>query len=148
MSLKSQLETALKDAMRANDDVKRRTLRMALSNIKMAEIEKGSALDDPAIELILLKELKSRREAIDEAQKATRQDLKDASLAEMAVLESFLPKPLTDDELKEVVNSVMLELNASSPADMGRIIKAVKERVQTRAAGDRISQTVRALLQK
>ncbi len=148
MSLKSQLETALKDAMRANDDVKRRTLRMALSNIKMAEIEKGSALDDPAIELILLKELKSRREAIDEAQKANRQDLKDASLAEMAVLESFLPKPLTDDELKEVVNSVMLELNASSPADMGRIIKAVKERVQTRAAGDRISQTVRALLQK
>lgn len=148
MSLKSQLETALKDAMKANDDVKRRTLRMALSNIKMAEIEKGSALDDPAIELILLKELKSRREAIDEAQQANRQDLKDASLAEMAVLELFLPKPLTDDELKEVVKSVMAELNAASPADMGRIIKVVKERVQTRAAGDRISQTVRALLQK
>ena len=148
MNLKSQLESALKDAMKANDDVKRRTLRMALSNIKMAEIDKGSALDDLSVMSILQKEIKSRREAIQDAQKAHREDLIDDSLAEITVLESYLPKPLSDDELGEMVKSVMAELNTANPSDMGRIIKVVIERVQGRAAGDRISQAVRAKLQK
>ena len=148
MNLKSQLESALKDAMKANDDVKRRTLRMALSNIKMAEIDKGSALDDLTVMSILQKEIKSRREAIQDAQKAHREDLIDASLAEITVLESYLPKPLSDDELGEMVKSVTAELNTANPSDMGRIIKVVIERVQGRAAGDRISKAVRAKLQK
>ena len=148
MSLKSQLESALKDAMKANDDVKRRTLRMAISNIRMEEIDKGVALDDLSTMVILQKEIKSRRDAIKDAEKAHRDDLIEASLAEIAVLESFLPKPLTDVELQDVVKSVMAELNSTNPSDMGRIIKVVMERVPFRAAGDRISQTVRSLLQK
>ena len=148
MNLKSQLESALKDAMKANDDVKRRTLRMAISNIRMEEIDKGVALDDLSTMVILQKEIKSRRDAIKDAEKAHRDDLIEASLAEISVLESFLPKPLTDVELQDVVKSVMAELNTTNPSDMGRIIKIVMERVPFRAAGDRISQTVRSLLQK
>ncbi len=148
MTLKEQLESALKDAMRANDDIKRRTLRMALSSIKLSEIEKGKPVDDLITMAILQKEIKLRREAIQEAQKAQRSDLENAALAEITVLESFLPKPLTDGELQDIVKLVMVELNPSGPGDMGRIIKAVMERVQGRAAGDRISQVVRSSLQK
>ena len=148
MNIKEQLESALKDAMRANDDVKRRTLRMALSSIKLAEIEKGKPLDDLSMMAILHKEIKSRNEAIQEARTAHRSDLENEALAEISVLEPFLPKPLTDSELQEVVKSVMMEINGASPSDMGRIIKLVMERVQGRAANDRISQVVRSLIQK
>jgi uncharacterized protein YqeY len=147
MTIKEQLENALKDAMRANDDVKRRTLRMALASIKMSEIDKGKTLDDPATMTILQKEIKSRNEAIQEARKAHRSDLEEASLAEISVLESFLPVPLTDIELKDAVKSVMAEINAASPSDMGRIIKMVMERYPFRVTGDKVSQAVRSLLQ-
>jgi uncharacterized protein YqeY len=148
MELKTQLENSLKDAMRASDDVKRRTLRMVLASSKMAEIEKGSPLDDQAIMAIIQKEIKSRRESIQEAQKANRLDLESASLAEIAVLESYLPTPFSETELQQLVNSVIIELGATGPADMGRVIKAVMPRVQGRAAGDKVSQAVRAALQK
>ncbi len=148
MTIKEQLETALKDAMRANDDVRRRTVRMALASIRMTELDKGKALDDPAIMSILQKEVKSRNEAIQEARRAQRSDLENASLAEIAVLESFLPAPLSDAELRDAVKSVMNEINASSPADMGRIIKIVMDRYPFRVAGDRVSQVVRTFLQK
>ncbi len=148
MTLKEQMESALKDAMRMNDDVKRRTLRMALSNIKMAEIDQGKPLDETATLVVLQKEVKSRNEALEEARKAQRRDLEEAALAEISVIEGFMPKPLTDSELQEVVKTIMLENNATSPSDMGRIIKLVKERVQFRATGERVSQMVRGLLHK
>jgi uncharacterized protein len=148
MDLKAQIETGLKDAMRAGDDVKKRTLRMVLASSKMAEIDKGSPLDELALMAILQKEIKSRRESILEAQKAKRPDLEEASLAEIAVLEKYLPQPLSDVELQELVKLVVSELGAVGPADMGRVIKAVMGKVQGRAPGDKISQIVRTFLQK
>ncbi len=147
MTIKEQLESALKDAMRANDDLRRRTVRMALANVKMAEINKGKPLDDTAIMLIIQQEIKARYEAIQDARKAQRSDLENANLAEISVLESFLPAQLSDAELQDVVKSVMVEINASSPSDMGRIIKVTAERTQFRATRDRVYQVVRALLQ-
>ncbi len=148
MTIKQQLENSLKDAMRASDDVRRRTLRMALSSIKMAEIEKRKPLDDPATMAILQNEIKSRNEAIQEARRAHRSDLESAAQDEISVLESFLPARLTDFELQDAVKSVMAEINATSPSDMGRIIKIVMERYPFRITGDRVSQVVRSLLEK
>jgi uncharacterized protein YqeY len=148
MELKTKLENSLKDAMRASDDVKRRTLRMVLASSKMAEIEKGSPLDDQAMMAIIQKEIKSRRESIQEAQKANRTDLESAALAEIAVLESYLPTPLSETELQELVKLVIAEMGATGLADMGRVIKTVMPRVQGRAAGDKVSQAVKAALQK
>ena len=148
MELKTKVENDLKDAMRASNDVKRRTLRMVLASSKMAEIEKGSPLDDQAMMAIIQKEIKSRRESIQEAQKANRTDLESAALAEISVLETYLPTPFTEAELQDLVKSVISEIGAASPTDMGRVIKAIMPRVQGRAAGDKISQAVKAALQK
>jgi hypothetical protein len=148
MELKAKLESDLKEAMRAGDDVKKRTLRMALASSKMTEIEKGSRMDDQGMMSIIQKEIKSRRESIQDAQKANRPDLEAASLSEIAVLESYLPAPLTDSELLELVKAVVAELGAAGPADMGCVIKAAMSRVQGRAPGDRVSLAVRAALQK
>jgi uncharacterized protein YqeY len=148
MDLKTKLENALKDAMRANDDVSRRTLRMVLASAKMAQIEKGQPLDDLAMMAILQKEIKSRNESIQEAHKANRPDLEAASQAEIIVLQSFLPQPMSEAELKNIVQAVIAELNASGLSDMGRVIKAVMPRVQGRAPGDKVSLAVRTLLQK
>ena len=148
MELKTELENSLKDAMRASDDVKRRTIRMVLASSKMAEIEKGSPLDDQAMMAIIQKEIKSRRESIQDAQKANRTDLESAALAEIVILESYLPTPFTEIELQDLVKVVITEMGAAGPADIGRVIKAVMPHVQGRAAGDKVSQTVKAALQK
>ena len=148
MDLKTKLETDLKDAMRASDDLRKRTLRMVMANIKMAEIDRGVKLDEAGIIAVLQKELKSRRESIADAEKANRPDLVEASQAEMHVLEAYLPKGMTEVELKAAAAEVITELNAVSPADMGKVIKALLAKLQGRAPGDQVSKVVRELLQK
>lgn len=145
-TMKETLELKLRDAMRANDDVTRRTIRMALSAIKMAEIEKGQALDDTGISTILQKEIKIRHEAVQDAEKANRPDLIADAKAELSVIESFLPKQLSEDEIEALVKAAITEVNASGPADMGKVMKAVMPKIQGRAAGDKINQVVRRLL--
>ena len=147
MDTKLKLENALKDAMRANDDTSRRTLRMALSAIKMAEIDKGSAIDETALIAILQKEIKSRREAIQEGQKANRPDLVIANEDEIKVIEQFLPQPLSIEELTNLVQSAITEVGAKVPADMGKVMKILLPRIQGRSPSDQVSQLVRQLLQ-
>ena len=143
---KSELENALKDAMRAGDDVRKSTLRMVLSAIRLVEIEKGKPLDEPGLVAILHKEVKSRRESIADAQRAGRMDLISSSEAEIAVLEGFLPKALAPEELEALVRQVISEVGATSPRDMGQVMKALLPRLQGRAGGDQASQAVRRLL--
>lgn len=147
MDLKTLLESNLKDAMRTNNDLVRRTLRMVLAAIKLAEVEKGQKLDDAAVIAILQKEIKGRNEAINDAQRAGRADIIVDNQAEIGVLESYLPKQMSDPELHELVSSVISELGASSPADMGKVIKASLVKVAGRAPNDRVSAMVRQLLQ-
>jgi len=147
MDLKTLLENNLKDAMRTNNDLVRRTLRMVLAAIKLAEVEKGQKLDDAAVIAILQKEIKGRNEAINDAQRAGRADLIADNQAEIGVLESYLPKQLSDPELHELISSVISELGVSSPADMGKVIKASLAKVAGRAPNDRVSAMVRQLLQ-
>lgn len=147
MTLKSQLESALKDAMRSGDDVRKRTLRMALSNIRLIEIDKGVTLEDQAVMAILQKEIKSRHESISDAQRANRPDLIAESQAEIQVLEGFLPKALTAEELEQLARQAIAEVGATSPREMGQVMKVLMPRLQGKATGDQASQVVRNLLQ-
>jgi uncharacterized protein len=146
MVKKAEIDNALKKAMRSGDDVVKRTLRMAVASIRMAEMDKGSQLEDPEVIAILQREVKSRRESIAEAQRANRMDLASASEDEIRVLENFLPKPMSQDELEDLADQVIAEVGAASPADMGRVMKELMPRLQGRATGDQASQVVRQKL--
>jgi uncharacterized protein YqeY len=148
MDIKTQLEDALKEAMRAKAEVRKRTVRMALAAIKQAEVDRQVTLDEAAVIAILQKEVKTRRESLEEAQGAGRNDLAEAAEAEIGVLEAFLPKAMSADELQALVESVIAEVGATSPADMGKVMKVLMPRLAGRASGDQASQMVRQLLQK
>ena len=146
MELKTQLTEALRDAMRAGDELRKRTLRMTLAAIKNAEIDRQTTLDEPAILAILQKEVKSRHETIEGAQQAQRPDLIAEAEAEIAVLEAFLPQPLSEQELETLVRKAIAEAGASSPREMGNVMKILMPQVQGRADGKVVSQLVRQLL--
>jgi uncharacterized protein YqeY len=148
MSIKTQLNDSMKEAMKSGDEVRKRTLRMALAAIKQVEVDKRAELDDAAVMGLLQKEIKNRREALEEAKKAGRADLVQANESEIEVLQAYLPKAMPADELRALVQAAIAETGASSPADMGKVMKAVMPRVAGRAPNDAISAAVRELLQK
>ena len=147
MSLKSELEDALKDAMRAKDKPRKSTLRMALSAVKLAEVERRDELEDEAVLRILQKEVKTRRELIEDAEKADRPDMIKEAEAEIKILEGYLPQALSSDELQTLVVEAIAEVGASAPGDMGNVMKVIIPKVAGRADGGQISQIVRETLQ-
>ena len=148
MDTKAKLENALKDAMRAGDEVRKQTVRMALAAIKQTEIDRQVTLDETGVIGILRKEIRTRREALEEARQANRPDLVAAAEAEIAVLNDFLPQALTPAELQALAETAIAEAGATSPADMGKVMKTLLPRVAGRAPGDKVRQIVRQLLQK
>ncbi len=148
MDIKTQLTEAMKQAMKAKDEVRLRTTRMALANIKQAEVDKQTTLDDAAVISLLQKEIKNRREALEEAKKANRPDLIADNEAEIKVLEAFLPQAMSADELRALAQSAVAETGAASPSDMGKVMKALMPKVAGRAAGDQVSAMVKELLTK
>ncbi len=148
MSIKAQLNESMKDAMKSGDEVRKRTVRMALAAVKQAEVDKRIELDDTAVMGLLQKEIKNRRESLEEAKKVNRLDLIEANEAEIHVLQAFLPKAMPAEELRALVQAAITETGAASPADMGKVMKTVMPRVAGRAPNDMVSATVRELLQK
>ena len=148
MSIKAQLNESMKDAMKRGDEVRKRTVRMALAAVKQVEVDKRIELDDTAVMNLLQKEIKNRREALEEAKKANRPDLIEANEAEIDVLQVFLPKAMPAEELRALVQDAVTETGAASPSDMGKVMKTVMPRVAGRAPNDMVSTTVRELLQK
>jgi len=146
MITKLELNEALKNAMRAGDEVRKNTLRMVLTAIRLAEVEKGKPLDEQGLVAILHKEVKARRESIADAQRANRPDLIQGAEAEITVLESFLPKGLSAEELEAAARQAIADVGATSPRDMGQVMKLLLPRLQGRASGDQVSQAVRKLL--
>lgn len=147
MSKKNDLEKALKEAMRANDAVRKNTLRMTLAAVKESEVLKQTQLDDAAVVSILQKEVKSRQESLAEAEKAARSDLAENAKAEIQVLEEFLPAQMKLEELEALVLSAINETGATTMSDMGKVVKLVMLNAEGRADGSQISQLVRAKLQ-
>lgn len=147
MTIKMQLNDSMKDAMKSGDEVRKRTVRMVLAAVKQAEVDKRIELDDMAVMNLIQKEMKNRRESLEEAKKANRADLVEANEAEMKVLEAFLPKAMPAEELRALVQAAIDETGASTPADMGKVMKVVMAKVAGRAPNDVVSATVRELLQ-
>jgi hypothetical protein len=146
MDIKTQLNDAMKEAMRAHDEIRKRTVRMALAAIKQVEIDKRTTLDDAAVIPLLQKEIKNRREAIEEAGKANRTDLIADNESEIKVLEVFLPKAMSADELRLLVQNSISETGAASQTDMGKVMKVLMPKIAGRAAGDQVSAMVKELL--
>jgi uncharacterized protein YqeY len=146
MGVKSDLTDALHFAIKEKNKSSKNAIRLALSSIKLAEIEKGADLDDVRIFSILQKEIKTREETIAEAVKADREGMIETLNDEIKVLKRFLPPELTEKELTEVINKAISDSNATTIKQMGIVIKDVIENVQGRASNDRISKIVRNLL--
>jgi len=143
---KTKLSEDLKDAMRAKDELRKRTLRMALAEIKNAEVDKNAALDESGILAILQKEVKSRFETLEGAEKAGREDLVAEAKAEIVVLEEYLPQGLSPEELEDIIRDTIAEVGATSPREMGQVMQAVMPKVRGRADGKEVNQIVRRLL--
>jgi uncharacterized protein YqeY len=107
MELKAKIENDLHDAMRNHDELRKRTLRMVLANIKLTEVEKIGTLSDVEVISILQKEIKNRKEAIQDAEKANRPDLIDSNNDEIGVLTDYLPRQLTENELIEIAKQAI-----------------------------------------
>jgi len=148
MDIKTQLNNSMKDALKSGDDVRKRTIRMALANIKQAEVDRQTTLDEAAVISLLQKEIKNRREALDEAKKANRPDLIADNEAEIKVIESFLPQAMPAEELRTLAQTAIAEVGATSPSDMGKVMKTLLPKVAGRAAGDQVSTMVKELLAK
>jgi len=146
MSIKANIEKDIIDAMRSGDVLRKNTLRMALSAIKLAEVEKGGSLDDAVVLTVLQKEIKSRRETILDAERAKRPDLVADAEAEIALLETYLPTQLSQQELESMAQEAIDEVGATSTREIGLVMKVLLPRVQGRAEGSMVSQVVRQLL--
>ena len=146
MTLKETLSAAMKDAMKARDETRKIPLRLVMAAIKESEIDNQAELKDDEILRLIQKEVKSRHESISDAEKAGRDDLIAAAKAEMAVLQEYLPKALSPEELEAIIKETIAEVGAGSMADMGRVMQAVMPKLQGRAEGGQVNQLVRKLL--
>jgi uncharacterized protein len=146
MDTKEKLELALKEAMRAGDDVRKRSVRMVLAAVRQVEIDKQIKLDEPAVLSIIQKEIKTRKESVEEARGANRPDIVAATEAEIVVLQAYLPEAMAADALKVLVDQAIAEVDAKSPTDMGKVMKLLLPRVAGRAPGDQVSAAVRQAL--
>jgi len=148
MDTKDKLEIALKEALKAGDDVRKRTVRMVLAAIRQVEIDRQIKLDEPAVLSIIQKEIKTRRESVEEARGANRPDIVAATEAEIVVLQAYLPAAMSAEELTALVGAAISEAGAKLPSDMGKVMKLLLPRIAGRAAGDQVSAAVRQALQK
>jgi len=146
VSLRDRLRADLKDAMRAQDAHRKAAIRMVLTNIQLVESESPHTLEDSEIVELIRKEVKRREEAIEMMRTAGREDLVAEEVVELDILQAYLPALMTEDEIREVAQSVIEEAGASSMADMGRVMGALMPRVKGRADGRTVNEIVRALL--
>jgi uncharacterized protein YqeY len=147
-TLKDQLRADLTTAMKARDETRTRTIRMALTSISNEEVAGAAARDlsDDEVLKILAREAKRRREAAAAFADAGRDDQAAAERAEEQVLAGYLPAQLDDDELASLVAAAISETGASGPASMGQVMKVVTARVAGRAEGSRVATVVRGQL--
>ena len=147
MSLMDQVEKDIIAAMRAKDVVKLSTLRMMKSALGNYLIQaKKDKADDAEVLNIITKQAKQRRESLESFEKAGRKDLADKEKAELAILEAYLPKQLTDDELNGEIRKAIAKSEAKSPADIGKLMKTLMPAIHGKADGRRVQDAVKAIL--
>lgn len=137
----------IKEAMLAKDSVRLSSLRAIKSAFLVAQTEKGAGeLDDAAKQKIIQKQVKQRKDAAAIYLEQNRQDLADDELAQVAILEEFLPEQLSEDKIREVVTAVIAQVGASSMADMGKVMGSANQQLAAKADGKLIAQIVKSLL--
>lgn len=146
MSLNDRLTEDMKQAMKDKDKLKLSVIRMVRSAIKNAEIESKSTLSDDEIITVLNRELKQRRDSLQEFKNAGREDLVEGLLAEIEILHQYLPEQLSEQELKDIIQSVINEVGATSKKDMGKVMGALIPKINGRADGKLASQLVQEYL--
>lgn len=142
-ALKLQLTEAMKDAMRAKDKARLGTVRLALSEVKRIEVDERIDPDDARVLSVLEKMIKQRRESIRQYESAERKDLADVEQAEIDVLQTFMPQPLTDAEIDAIVTQALADTGASSVQDMGKVMAAVKPQMAGRADMGAVGQLIK-----
>jgi uncharacterized protein YqeY len=148
MNKKQEIQQSLTAAMKSRDEATKRTLRLVLSSIKLAEVETGKELDDERILGILQKEIKTRDDTIEESQHAHREDLVQQAQIEKKILNRFLPEQMSADELNNLADEIIQNTGAMSMADMGKVMKELLQKLQGRASAQDASKIVRERLQK
>ena len=146
MTLQQRIESAMRDSMRARDERRTQTLRMAMSAAHNRQIETGRPLTDEDYVEILGKQVKQRRESIEAFRSGGREAMADNEEAEAAILAEFLPEPLSASELESLVRAAIAETDAGSPADLGKVMGRVVPQTKGRADGKAVSDMVRSLL--
>lgn len=146
MSLKAQITEDMKAAMRAKDSARLATIRLLQAAIKQKEVDERTELDDAAVIAIVDKMLKQRKDSIAAFESAGRQDLAEQEKAETAVLQGYLPQRMSAEEITAAVQAIVVELGASGPADMGKVMGAVKAQLAGKADMGLASAAVKAAL--
>ena len=147
MSLIDQLKDHMKQAMIAKEKARLSTIRMALAAIKQIEVDTRESLTDEQVIAVLTKMVKQRRDSIAQFEAAGRNELADVEAAEIQVIEAFLPTPLTEAEIAALIDATIVEVGASAMADMGKVMGALKSKVQGRADMGAIGAMIPAKLQ-
>lgn len=146
MTLLETLKEAQKDAMRAKDKLRLGTIRMTLAAVKQREIDERIELTDGDVLAIITKMVKQRKDAAQQFTAAERNDLADIEYAEIVILESFLPQPLTADEINELISAAMVATGAAGMQDMGKVMGILKPQLQGRADMGQVSGLIKAKL--
>lgn len=144
--LKNRLEQDLKQCMRDKNKTRISTMRLIMAAIKQIEVDKRIEMKDSDIIEVLDKMTKQRRDSIEQFTKANRNDLVDIEVAELDLIQSYLPTPLSSDEIKSMIDAAIKENNANSVQDMGKVMGTLKPQVQGRADMKQVSLVVRELL--
>ncbi|WP_369599955.1 GatB/YqeY domain-containing protein [Hahella sp. SMD15-11] len=146
MALKEQISDAVKDAMRARDKARLSAFRLIMADIKRVEVDSQQEADDAAVLAILDKMVKQRKDSAMQYRKAGRTDLAEIEEAEMAVIQEFMPQPLSADALAALVSDAIASTGASSMRDMGKVMAQLKPQVQGRADMTEVSKLVKSSL--
>ena len=146
MSLKSRNQDDVKSAMRAHEREQLAALRLITAAIKQIEVDERIELDDERVLAVLDKMVKQRRESLEQYENAGREDLAEKERFELGLIQGYLPEPLSEAELAELIKSTVSELGAGSIRDMGSVMNALRPRVQGRADMKAVSQAVKTQL--
>ena len=147
-ALKKRSDQDIKDALKRKDAVTLSVLRMAKSEIRYKEIDKGSGLSDDEVVAVLSSSMKKRKDSIEQFEKGGREDLVSREKTELEVLNKYLPEQLTEDKLAEIVQQAIAELEATGPSNLGIVMKQVMLKVRGKADGKMVNQLVSSQLQK
>ncbi|SDW38382.1 GatB/YqeY domain-containing protein [Tepidimicrobium xylanilyticum] len=146
MSLKEKLMEDLKTSMKNKNTVRKNAITMIRAAIKQVEVDRRIELNDEEILEIISKQVKEKKNALEDFKKGQRQDLVDLTEQEIEILLEYLPKQLTDEELKEIVVETINEVKAKDIKDMGKIMKSIMPKIKGRADGSRVNEVVRQVL--